>query len=337
METKHWEDQFKIQKEVEHIPDVTVDIELSMNKLFLNELVEDDDDSLRTQNIVVPPLNPLTLYAIALHKHANSISEMITLTEHNKNAEKVVLEMPQFHNPAAHNTMANLNFSSQDFDKADEVALCELSKTVVRQILTKSIATLFAHLGYETCQQSALYVLIDVLQEFFKKVCQHLNTATKEAQDASEFPSIIEKVLIEIGIGGVKGLNDYYQARVVKYVNVLEDRCKDLTEEYQTLLIPKSPSPVDKFSKVVRVKVEEEDIIEAENTEVHFSTIDGDVNFSILETGYQLLNSLEAEANLHSMTDGVEDISVTASPGIVPMTADDSCNLSPHNKKKKLK
>lgn len=52
METKHWEDQFKIQKEVEHIPDVTVDIELSMNKLFLNELVEDDDDSLRTQNIV---------------------------------------------------------------------------------------------------------------------------------------------------------------------------------------------------------------------------------------------------------------------------------------------
>lgn len=40
------------------------------------------------------------------------------------------------------------------------------------------------------CQQSALYVLIDVLQEFFKKVCQHLNTATKEAQDASEFPVI---------------------------------------------------------------------------------------------------------------------------------------------------
>lgn len=37
-------------------------------------------------------------------------------------------------------------------------------------------------------------------------------------------------------------------------------------------------------------------MVEVENPEVHFSTLDGDVNLSILETGYQLLNSLEAEA-----------------------------------------
>jgi hypothetical protein len=43
------------------------------------------------------------------------------------------------------------------------------------------------------------------------------------------------------------------------------------------------------------VKVEKEDVVEIENPEVHFSTVEGDVNFSILERGYQLLNSLEAE------------------------------------------
>lgn len=47
--------------------------------------------------------------------------------------------------------------------------------------------------------------------------------------------------------------------------------------------------------RVIRVKVEEEDINENDNPEVHFPTIEGEVGLSSLETGFQLLNSLEAE------------------------------------------
>ncbi|KAJ8961024.1 hypothetical protein NQ314_006006 [Rhamnusium bicolor] len=44
----------------------------------------------------------------------------------------------------------------------------------------------------------------------------------------------------------------------------------------------------------VRVKVEEDDdVVELDNREVHFTAFEGET--SILETGYQLLNSLEAE------------------------------------------
>lgn len=43
----------------------------------------------------------------------------------------------------------------------------------------------------------------------------------------------------------------------------------------------------------VKIKVEQDDdVMEIENPELHFTTIDGDC--STLESGYQLLNSLEA-------------------------------------------
>lgn len=52
-----------------------------------------------------------------------------------------------------------------------------------------------------------------------------------------------------MGMGGVRGLNDYYQTRIVKYINVLRKRCQDLNDHYAKLLVPKSSSPVDKINK----------------------------------------------------------------------------------------
>lgn len=59
----------------------------------------------------------------------------------------------------------------------------------------------------------------------------------------------MEKVLVETGMGGVNGLHDYYQNRIVKYISVLQKRCKELNDHYTSLLIPKSSAPVDKCSK----------------------------------------------------------------------------------------
>ncbi|RZC27669.1 STAGA complex 65 subunit gamma-like [Asbolus verrucosus] len=295
---KRWE-KITVEPEIEHNPDVTSDIERSMNNFFLTEFEEDDNHTAKTEKILIPPLNPIMLHAISLHQYANDIVELIKLNELAKKPEKIDLKIPEFDINKI--KKSNLNFNSQDFREyvtGSDVKIPELSKTIVRQVLRKSIATICAHIGYETSQQSAIDILSDVLQDFFKKISHHVQITIEdeEKRQMAGFPHVIERVLTEIGMGGVKGLNDYYQSQVIKYIGVLENRCKELNEQYQALSIPKCPSPVDKINKMVRVKVEEEDVVESENPEVHFSTIDGDVNFSILETGYQLLNSLEAEA-----------------------------------------
>lgn len=42
----------------------------------------------------------------------------------------------------------------------------------------------------------------------------------------------MERVLIEIGMNGVMGLQDYYENRVVKYIDVLYQRCEKLKNNY---------------------------------------------------------------------------------------------------------
>lgn len=41
-------------------------------------------------------------------------------------------------------------------------------------------------------------------------------------------------------MGGVKGLHDYYQSRVIKYIPVLQKRCEELNKHYESLLKHKS-------------------------------------------------------------------------------------------------
>jgi hypothetical protein len=101
-----------------------------MNKFFLNELEEGEEIWLKCNKLGmrgqtefdfflhvfdhrVPPLNPLMLLTISLHKHANSVTELIKLTEVYKNPEKVELKMPQF--DKMDNNKNDLNFTPQDF------------------------------------------------------------------------------------------------------------------------------------------------------------------------------------------------------------------------------
>ncbi|XP_074029112.1 STAGA complex 65 subunit gamma [Leptinotarsa decemlineata] len=284
------------------------------------------------------------LYAISLHKYANDMRKMTELaTEMNiipsEDAAPPMPIMPEFELKHKRN---NLNYIPKDFTSfscGSEIDIPELSEAVVKEILPKCIVTMFAHIGFETSHQSVLDVLSDVLETFLQKICHKIVDAVEDEdrEHTSGFPNVIEKVLTEIGMGGVKGLNDYYQNRVVKYVNVLKKRCKELNDNYAALLVPKSPSNSDKLTNVVRVKVEEdEDLIELDNPEVHFAAFDGETP-SVLETGLQLLNSLEAEENLQTLEDTTEGDISSASPGVSMPPESEVCNLSPFTKKKRFK
>ncbi|KAJ8941137.1 hypothetical protein NQ318_004256 [Aromia moschata] len=354
MTTKHWGEIPKSPRSDFFMPDVTADIERSMDKFCLSEY-QDETDVQTTEQIILPPMDPLMLYAISLHKYTNDMTEMIRVAElametnliPPEDAAPLMPIMPEINVKHTRNCLNFMPKESTSLSCGWESELPELSDILVKKILSKCVAVMFAHIGFETTHQSVMDLLTDVLESFFQKFCCKVADAIEDEDkgvNQTGFPNAVERVLTETGMGGVKGLNDYYQNSVVKYISVLQKRCKELNDYYAMLLIPKSPSPTDKFSKIIRVKVEEdEDVIEMDNPEVHFAAFDGGT--SVLETGYQLLNSLEAEENLQTLADATDeniqnlgDVTGEEATGIVfiPSEAEMS-HVSPFTKRKRFK
>lgn len=332
-------------------PDVSIDIERSMNKFCLAEFDCDYHDTrFQKEEVVLDSMDPLMLYAISLHKYINDMYEMIRVAELAIESDLIppadavppMPVMPQIERKHPPNCLNFIPKEFTPFSLGEADMSPEISSTVIRQILSKSIATMFAHIGFETTHTSVLNVLEDVLKTFMKKICYRLKLAYEDEEKGhiSGFPNIVERVLVELGMGGIKGLHDYYQTRVIKYIDALQKRCKELNRHYESLLIRKTPSPDSKENKIIRVKVEDDDVIEIDNPQVHLA-IDGEVGFSSLDAGYQLLSSLEAGTSVCSsqgLGENEEDTSITISPGVVSIPETDlSTTLSPFTKKKRTK
>ncbi|XP_060525948.1 uncharacterized protein LOC132701784 [Cylas formicarius] len=247
MSGTHWGEIPKIPIDDFFIPDVTADIESSMSECCLSEY-EGETENTYQEDITLPPMDPVMMYAIALHKYAANMTEMIKVAEvaiESKiippDTRPVIPKMPKIefkHKPNP------LNFIPPDMEQTNEdIKIPELSEVVVKKILAKCIATMFAHIGFESSFQSVLDILIDMLEKFYLKVCGRFVQALDEEESLKTggFPNALERVLVESGLGGVKGLNDYYQCRVLKYVNVLQRRCKELDNYYSQLLAPRGP------------------------------------------------------------------------------------------------
>ncbi|KAI4459401.1 staga complex 65 subunit gamma [Holotrichia oblita] len=344
---KHWGEIEQKLADV-YIPDVSLDIERSMNKFCLAEFDVEHDVDQKSEQLVLQPMDPLMLYAISLHKYANDITEMIRVAELAIELDlippkDVIPPLPEIPQVSCRHVGNNLNYIPKQFTAfslGKEIDVPEISEAVAKQILIKCIATMTAHIGYETTHQSVLDLLTDVLQSFLIKISRHLKVAAEDEESGRlcGFPHIAERVLTELGVGGIRGLHDYYQTRIVKYIGILRKRCCDLNDHYAKLLIPKSPPPIDKMNKMVRVKVEEEDVTEADNPEVHFPMLEGEVGLSSLETGFQLLNSLEAETQLQTLGETEEELTTNASPSVVSIPETEvTSNLSPYAKKKRTK
>nr|CAI5840572.1 unnamed protein product [Callosobruchus analis] len=296
MFSKHWGEIEDSENDV--IPDITADIQRSMDACCLDEF-EDDCEKEHIEHIILPPQDTQVLYTISLHKYVDNMTEMIRVAELATEmnvipAEDAVPPMPLKIEKEFTNKRNNLNYVPKDFtpfSQGLDAEYPELSEAIVKNILAKSIATLFVHIGYETTHQSILDLLVDVVEHFFKTICLKITKSVEEEDkgNISSFPNIVEKVLTETGLGGIQGLNDYYQNRIVKYATVMEKRCKDLIDHYSTMLIPRTDSMCESSNNIKGENAGE--VIEVYNPEVHF-TFDSDT--PVLESALQLLNRLEA-------------------------------------------
>lgn len=81
------------------------------------------------------------------------------------------------------------------------------------------MATVLAHAGFESAQESVLETLTDLAHEHYLRLSRLLRTAAdREARlGATPFPDVVEQVFHEVGIGSVLALQRFWQVRIKDY------------------------------------------------------------------------------------------------------------------------
>uniref|UniRef100_A0A1A8GRW7 STAGA complex 65 subunit gamma n=1 Tax=Nothobranchius korthausae TaxID=1143690 RepID=A0A1A8GRW7_9TELE len=142
-----------------------------------------------------------------------------------------------------------------EFFKGKGEPVTELSWPSCRQLLYQSVATVLAHAGFESAQESVLETFTDLVHEHYLRVTNLLRVAVdREARlGTSPFPDVVEQVFHEVGIGSVLGLQRFWQVRIKDYHTYMLQVTKDLSEEYERLV---NPEKVLEDTKSPKIKVE---------------------------------------------------------------------------------
>ncbi|KAI1895170.1 hypothetical protein AGOR_G00103540 [Albula goreensis] len=114
-----------------------------------------------------------------------------------------------------------------DFYKGKGEPVTELSWPSCRQLLYQSVATILAHAGFESAQESVLETLTDLAHEHYLRLSRLLRVAVdREARlGATPFPDVVEQVFHEAGIGSVLALQRFWQVRIKDYhSHMLQER-----------------------------------------------------------------------------------------------------------------
>ncbi|KAK5885942.1 hypothetical protein CesoFtcFv8_017029 [Champsocephalus esox] len=108
-----------------------------------------------------------------------------------------------------------------DFYKGKGEPVTELSWPSCRQLLYQSVATILAHAGFESAQESVLETLTDLVHEHYLRLFRKLRVAVdREARL------------------GVLALQHFWQVRIKDYHSYMLQVSKDLSEEYERLVNP---------------------------------------------------------------------------------------------------
>lgn len=95
----------------------------------------------------------------------------------------------------------------------------ELSWTSCRQLLYQSVATVLAHAGFESANESVLETLTDMVHEHYLRLTKLLRVAVDQeaCKGTTPFPDVVEQVFHEVGIGSVLALQRFWQVRIKDY------------------------------------------------------------------------------------------------------------------------
>ncbi|CAJ0965349.1 unnamed protein product [Ranitomeya imitator] len=134
-------------------------------------------------------------------------------------------------------------------------AVTELSYHSCRQLAYQSVATILAHAGFDSANESVLETLTDVAHEYFLKFTKMLRfNVDREAKlGQTPFSDVMEQTFHEMGIGSVLSLQKFWQQRIKDYHTYMLQVSKQLAKEYEKIV---HPERVSEDTKPVKIKEE---------------------------------------------------------------------------------
>ncbi|XP_076665386.1 uncharacterized protein LOC143367454 isoform X2 [Andrena cerasifolii] len=188
-----------------------------------------------------------------------------------------------------------------------------LTPQTARSILRHSVIVLLAHIGFEKSSDIAIETLTDIADHFLRRMTLLMKVAYEQKDHG--FPDIVERVLLETGVGGVAALHDYYQEYVLKLEENMRKKVEIMLEKQRQLELNACSSKMvlDEAAN----KLQFEDLDEFGNVYREVPTLqllDPELGFPpSLDAGFQMLYSLEQD-ELNSLDVEEEEVNVSDSP-----------------------
>ncbi|XP_024227349.1 uncharacterized protein LOC117166567 [Bombus vancouverensis nearcticus] len=178
-----------------------------------------------------------------------------------------------------------------------------LTPETARSILKHAVITLLAHIGFEKSSNIAIETLTDIANHFLRRMTLLMKAAYEQRDHG--FPDILERVLVETGIGGVAALHDYYQEYVLKFEDNMKKKVEAMMEKQRMVLDEAANKlqfeELDEFGNVYR----EVPTLQLLDPEMGFPPS--------LDAGFQMLYSLEQD-ELNNLEVEEEEVNVSDSP-----------------------
>ncbi|XP_026670949.1 STAGA complex 65 subunit gamma-like [Ceratina calcarata] len=178
-----------------------------------------------------------------------------------------------------------------------------LTTETARCILRRTVIILLAHIGFEKSSDIAIETLTDIADHFLRRIALLMKGAYEQKNHG--FPDIVERVLLETGVGGIATLHDYYQEYVLKFEENMKRKVETMMEKQRMVL--------DEAAN----KLQFEELDEFGNVYQEVPTLqllDPEMGFPpSLDAGFQMLYSLEQD-ELNNLEVEEEEVNVSDSP-----------------------
>ncbi|XP_012140849.2 uncharacterized protein LOC100874817 isoform X4 [Megachile rotundata] len=187
----------------------------------------------------------------------------------------------------------------------DSSTIHYLTPETARSILRHAVIILLAHIGFEKSSDIAIETLTDIADHFIKRMTLLIKVAYEQKDHG--FPDIVERVLLETGVGSVSTLHDYYQEYVLKFEANMKKKVEAMMEKQRMVLDEAANKlqfeELDEFGNVYR----EVPTLQLLDPEMGFPPS--------LDAGFQMLYSLEQD-ELNNLEVEEEEVNVSDSPSV---------------------